>query len=450
MKRISILISIILAILLLCIPTYAKDRNDLQKIYSDLTQYLYTPYFNHSEVFPEYEAELERTKQMLDNKNATAAEINQQYTVIRNTYSKLAKSVFDYSSLDLFVEHFNLLNINLFEETSWDSFYDLMEEIFDEVESPTLFKKGNSTKETYDQTVNDYIKGFSTQFQSLFNNLKLRDLSEGMTKELLESLLYYCILSSNEEFMSESPYWPDYVDAMETVTGCIEKNRPTQNEIDAAAARLLSSHKRLCEETFDSTTAQAELERYDRLSPDDYTEPSWERYQKNVKKLKEKTEEPLFFYSKSISNFEDFKKQINAYYGSLAAPCEEAYKNLVTKEKYGELFSLCSTYAGVSSSEGVVVKWKLLQEAVQQGKEIIGSVDSTGDDFDRAIANIKEAAENLIAAQKFLSEEQSGLVTQDLGTLQLIIISLVISLLLSASLACYVSYRHNGTLDWRR
>ncbi|MBR2615359.1 MAG: hypothetical protein IKC69_01630, partial [Clostridia bacterium] len=394
MKKRIWMILLVLPMLLgaLCLRVEAQSKSDLERVYQNLNRYFYTPFYSDSQYFEAYSAELEKCGELLAKENPTDAEINRQYSNIQKAYATLVRDSFDYSSLDRMVQDYESLDLNLFEEESWRRLSDVMEDIYKEINGPTLFEKGNKSKAAFAEHIATHLSGYERRFETAYNNLVLTTLPIPLTTSHLDALVHYCDISARESVMSKSVFWPAYQDAKKAAEDCIAARRPKQDTIDACASELLEAYARLEKDSLDFGPIDAELARFRSSSKYDYTQSSWSRYEKAVANLQAKRNLTYFFYLAEEGNSKESLNAIQSYFNAMTSEASEAYYSLVSQESVNRLAALCNTYRNASAGEGLKNPVEKLHNSVVHGLEVLSDADATQEEVDLVITEIEEMA----------------------------------------------------------
>lgn len=449
MKRSLSLLLAVIFLFLLAVPVSAKSLDDLGSVCASLKEYLYTPYVSDSALYPAYEEALSKAEDLVAKNKATPGEVDAHYNALKSAFAALFRDCFDYSSLDQAAKDYESLSSSLFEKESWEMLESVAKVISKEIESPTLFKRGNTDKAGYTLYVEKFIYGHFTDFLYAFNQLKLKPLPENIELKELVGLLNYCSLSAPEALMSQSAYWSGYQNACKQVRDLSEQT-PEQESIDLAAKELLDAYRKLSVDFFDLSSIKKEVERYRSLSSNHYSQKSWASYQLQIENLQSLENAPIFLYLTNFKNTDEANASIENYFAEMTKSAALAFESLVPQENINKLSALCNTYRHATASPGVEVKLKLLLESVDRGYKVLTSEASSSQDVDKAIEDIEADAENLLLAEEYLSSELSDNVKNDVVTIRYILIFALLTLILSTVCACVFSNQQFGRIDWQR
>lgn len=450
MKKIFTSIFVLICVCSLTVSSHATTLKELKKAHSDLKTYFYTPYFEDSSYLAAYEEEMKKTEALLEEVTITQKEVDEQYTSLKKSYADLVRDIFDYSSLDLLIVDYETLDETLFEVQSFKKLVSAMDGIYKETTAPSLFMKGDTTKESYRKLIEDYLIEFVDKFQTAFNALSLLALPENITKEQLQILSSYCLICTNEQIMKESVHWESYVDAYDlTQTLCKQKN-PNQARLNGAAKDLLEKFDALTKDSINDSAVEEELALYNQLSPASYTQASWKRYSDAYHALQDKLTLPYFIYFQKNGDSVSHEKSCQNYFEQYVSSTVAARKSLIDVKSYNELVNLCNKYQNAVASPGLDLKLEALLERVTDGKTTLANANATLGDFEKASTAIRQAAEDLEIAEKYLKDEQSEFISKDEKSVRMIIITTVTVLVLSLLFAILTSLRYYGRLNWRK
>ena len=450
MKRSLSLLLAVVFFFLLAVPVSAKSIGDLESVCLGLKQYLYTPYVSDSKLYPAYEKALTEAEKLISKNNPTQNEVDAHYTALKSAFAAMFRDCFDYSLLDQLAKDYEALSPSLFEEDTWENLASVMKVIYKEIESPTLFMRGNMDKANYTLNIEKFVNGHFTDFFNAYNQLKLKPLGENLKSEELVALLNYCKLSAPESLMSQSQYWTRYENACEQVNVLSIQETPEEESIVLAGKELLDSYLILSADCFDFSATKKELERYETLFYNHYSKKSWALYQQQIEDLKELEKVPQFIYLGNIKNTDEARAMIESFFTDKASGAYLAFENLVPQENINKLSALCNTYQNATASQGAEVKLKLLLESVERGHKVLTSETASSNDVDNAIEEIENAAENLFLAEEYLSSAQKNNVKSDIATIRYILIFTFLTLVLSFICACIYSYKQFRRINWQR
>ncbi len=448
MKRILSILSVLLFILLLATPALARDKSELNQVYTDLSRYFYTPYFTDSQYFSNYENEMKNTGLLLSRSDLTDSEISLQYDALKQAFTTLMRDTFDYSTVDQLKTDFESLDLTLFEEDGWSKLSTVMEEVYDEISAPTLFKKGASTKESYSKEIQNHLSKFKNNFRTAFNNLKLKPISEHITPEQLGSLVNYCRLSATKNLMGDSTYWIMFNRACEQANALAADNASLPAMRYEAARSLLSAYQSVSKDCFDLSPITDITSTFQSQNQNQYTEESWNRYKNEIESLNTLLNTPQFLYLNNLSESEDPNKLIQSFFEQKSKSAKASYEQLVAQKDINKLSVLCNTYHNTTASTGLDLKLKALLDSVDAGYQILKNKDASSQEINQAILAIENAAQDLQLAETYLKTETNQNLKNDVKTIQMIIIFASVTLILSLVFACILTYRKFGRLIW--
>ena len=200
-KFISFILALTVVLSLFAFPASAEETiTDLQKVYTNLSTYLYTPYYQNSEYYDEYQKVMDEAGELLESDDITQAEISKYYTEIRQAYAKLMQDTYDYSSLEELLKAYDALDGSIFTEETWKKVLSIRDSAKKELDSPSLFSRTeNMTEKQYAAYINNHIKTFTTDFNAAFNRLIFLPTPEEMTSEYLSGFIKLVRFCAREE-----------------------------------------------------------------------------------------------------------------------------------------------------------------------------------------------------------------------------------------------------------
>lgn len=447
MKRIITYFFSILILLSVSITARGAERSDLQRVYEKLNQYFYLPYYSESLHYDEYLRQMEESKRLLADKNASDEEIDTQYENLKAAYTKVTLDTFDYSLLTLLMEDYEKLSFELFTADTIQPLSDSATKIYKELEAPTLFKHGNRTKVQFEKDIEKLIGNLEQDFRKGFESLKLKEFTEEtFEKKDLESLLVYCNLCAQESIYRSSPDWQSYQDTTSEVKEALESTKQNKESYFQLSQKLLDEYRKLTSFFFKTDAIKTEQKYRDTLNVYDYGSASWQRYQTKAESLADYIEKPVFLYLKYLGSSENAVIYANRFFDEKAEEVKNAREQLIPQEQINKLSALCNTYHHTTAMEGVDAKLKKLLERVDQGYQVLRNDSAVKEEVEAAILNIETAAENLRLAEIYLIQEQANQNQNDVQTIRLIVIFTVVSTLLSFVFAMILCYRQYGRL----
>ena len=452
MKKLSVFLCVVLSILILILPASAEETlTDLTKVYNNLSTYLYAPYVEKSEFYDEYSAMMDEIKELLKSDSITQKEISKYYNELRTAYSNLMRDVYDYTSLEVLCANFETLDSGAFTEESWKKLVSVYDSIQRELASPSLFaRKKTTTEEEYSNHMKKHIASFATNFTNAFHALELREATDIITKEYLNSYTKYIRLCANEAVFSEAEGWKAFQNNLKNADALLALANPRQNRINEAYNQLKASYEKLSNEIYQDTKADELLSQYEELLKNDYSPASWARYETEIEELRLLRERTHYIFLPAGETEETCEKFISSYFETLSQNASTAHSNLVSDQLYQTLLSLCKKNKAVEVLEGLEIKYNLLQGAVEEGEAVLNNKDAITEDFNKAIENIETASENFSLAEEHLKKEQAKVIKQDKEAAKWIVISAILTILLSLISALFLSYRHFGRIDWTK
>lgn len=452
MKRWISVLAVLIALLMLTLPTSANTIEKLQEIYNNLSAYMYEPYFEKSESFTEYKEAFGELKAFLkEDTTPTQKEISHHYQRMKAAFSALMLETFDYSELVAQAETYQTMDSFLFTSVSWEKLVSAADTIIRELDSPMLFTRNpNTSFDEYSAVVQNHIRSLSNAFTDAYNELEMVLPEINVTKQQLGALAKHAENTAHFESFFASSFWEEYEICLDEAKTVAELRNPRQTRIDAAAADLLVAYKNLMDDCTDQKPVTEALAQYNLLNADKYTAESWARYEENALALLERMKKPYFFYLPKKAPTNTVNYFAERFFVKAAAYTNTDYKLLVTTESFEALQALCLRYQNISCSEGLEVKRNRLLTCVADAREVMKNVYVTPAQISAAGEAILTAANDLELSERFLQAEKDQVVRQDASTIQKIVILTTLSLVLSLGFACVTSYRFFGRLNWRK
>ncbi len=424
---------------------------DLTKVHTNLTNYLYTPFYENSQYFEEYQSVMNEAAELLASDDITQAEISKYYNEIRRVYSQLMRDTYDYSSLETLLKAYDSLDSSIFTEETWKKLLSVRDSAKKELDSPSLFAKTESMSEKqYTAYINSHIKSFTTEFQTAFNRLKFKERPEPMTAEYLSGMVKIIRFCARAELLASSEGWAALQDALEETDELLADNKPKANELSASYQALLTAYTNACNGAYDFSATKETLTKYHILSAKSFSKDSWERYSKLVEALEKRMTEAHFFFIPLGADQETSEKYATAYLSSLPVTVNNAQESMIPMEEYRKLESLCNKYKNKTAMEGLDIKLNFLKTRVSEGEAVLQNKDATLKDVEEAIKNLETAYNDLVVAEGHLIEEQGKIVKQDEKTSRFTIIFYFCTLILSSVIAMFLSKTFFGKVNWSK
>ena len=190
MKRWISVLAVLVALLMLTLPTSANTIEKLQEIYNNLSAYMYEPYFEKSESFTEYKEAFEELKAFLkEDTTPTQKEISHHYQRMKAAFSALMLETFDYSEIVAQAETYQTMDSFLFTSVSWEKLVSAADTIIRELDSPMLFTRNpNTSFDEYSAVVQNHIRSLSNAFTDAYNELEMVLPEINVTKQQLGAL----------------------------------------------------------------------------------------------------------------------------------------------------------------------------------------------------------------------------------------------------------------------
>lgn len=453
MKKIIALILLIATVLgSFTLSASAEETiTDLTKVHTNLTNYLYTPYYENSPYFEEYQKVMDEVGELLTSDDITQAEISKYYNEVRRVYSQLMQDTYDYSSLEDLLKAYDAIDGSIFTDDTWKKLLSVRDSAKKELDSPSLFSRTeNMTEKQYAAYINNHIKNFTTEFKNAFNRLKFKMRPEQMTAEFLSGmtkLIRYC---AREELLSAAPTWSTLQDALDDADKALAQNKPKDNQLDEAYQALLTAYTAACNEAYDFSEVKDTLTKYHILSAKSFSKDSWDRYATLANALEKRMTEAHFFFIPFEADRETCEKYAKSYLSSLPTNVNEAQESMIPMEEYNKLENLCNKYKNKTSMEGLDIKLNFLKTRVSEGEAVLTNKDAVLQDVETAIKNIETAHNDLVVAEGHLIEEQGKIVKQDEKTSRFTIVFFFASLILAAGIAMLLSKMYFGKVNWSR
>lgn len=460
MKRIlGLLLAVVAVVALLMQPVSAAETiTDLKKVHTNLTQYLYTPYYEKSQYFEEYQSVMNEVGELLQSDDITQAEISKYYNKIKEVYSLMMRDTYDYSSLQVILDSYDALDSSIFTEESWKKVLSIHDSILKELDSPSLFPRSDNTSETqYTAYINSHIRNFTTEFNTAFNRLVFIEVPEQMTPEFLNGITKLVRFCSRSELLANAKDWNKLLEAMDDAEKLVksidegeEIDDEVQTELNETYENLLTTYYNVCNESYDFSASKDALSKYHVLNEKSFSKASWDRYSEKAVALEKRLQQPHFFFIPFGADKATCEKYANAYLSALPTSTVKEQGTLIPVESEQKLKSLCNKYRTRTTLEGLDIKLNLLKTLVAEGDAVLANKDATLDDVNTAIQNIENANNDLIRAEGHLKEEQGKVLKQDAKTSRYTIIFYIASLILATGLAMYLSRIHHGKVNWSK
>lgn len=430
----------------LTVPVCAANRSDLERVHEKLTQYFYLPFYSESQYYETYQKEMENSKELLDDADASEDDFDQQYERLKEVYAKITLDSFDYTSITYLYDDYKKLNPDLFTEDSMQALSDVNDKIYDQIDSPTLYKRLERNKtEYYEQSIKKLIDPIAADFKIAFNNLKLKEIKEeNFTKTDLEGLLVYCNICAQESVYSSVSGWSAYQSKAKEIRTILEEDDKAPVNFYKLSQELLKSYHALTSSYFNLNPAKDEHKLLQTLNKYDYTEASWEAYEKRVQELSNYIQEPIFIYVKYLEDKNSVDDYVNQIIGEKVKTVSNAREQLVPQELINKLSALCNTYHHTTAIDGLNSKLQALLDNVDRGYQILRNDNSSKTEIENAILNIENAAEDLRLAEIYMVKEQNDQTKNDVQTIRLTIAFTVVSFILSLGFAFVLYNRQTG------
>ncbi|MBQ3074806.1 MAG: hypothetical protein IJC26_01945 [Clostridia bacterium] len=451
-KFISFILALTVVLSLFAFPASAEETiTDLQKVYTNLSTYLYTPYYQNSEYYDEYQKVMDEAGELLESDDITQAEISKYYTEIRQAYAKLMQDTYDYSSLEELLKAYDALDGSIFTEETWKKVLSIRDSAKKELDSPSLFSRTeNMTEKQYAAYINNHIKTFTTDFNAAFNRLIFLPTPEEMTSEYLSGFIKLVRFCAREELLSQATGWEEFLDALDEADKAVAAAKPKEGQLNKAYDTLLETYFNVCNAAYDFSASQETLTKYHILTSKSFSTKSWERYSVTATALEKRLKKPHFFFIPSNADKATCEKYASNYLSALPSAVNSAQEALIPVESFDKLRSLCDKYRDKTTMDGLDIKLRLLKNRVAEGEQVLSNEEATHKDVTDAIANIESAYNDLVVSEGHLLEEQGKVVKQDSKTSQFTIIFFVSTVLLSVLIAVFLSKQFYGKANWSK
>lgn len=449
MKKIAnAILIVVVTLLLFSTASAAKSHAELKNVHSNLTTYV-SPYLTQAKEFPQYERAMKRLAQFLDRESTDETENEAEYLAIISAYSILMRDFYNYSELEEMQKAYQTLNPIIFSEESWNTLSEAVKSINRELNSPTLFARGETnTHEDYQKTIDTYTKRLKDEFYSAYINLQLNLPEKDPTVEQYEAYVAYVRLSTNENLFKKSTHWNAFRTELTNLEDWIHRYRnPAKWRLEHIYT-LKSHYEAIHSELYDLSPVQKELSEYQNLSSDNYSKNSWQQYVRIVDEMKTESQRIHYsFYLKDATD-EMISEQYQNWIESIVSPAQSARQGLVSAESYNELYNLCRQHSGINPVPGAEIKLEQLNKTLKNGNFVLENPNSVNNDFINAIKSIEESAKSYQATVRHLSENEIQEKSDQASITKKTVIFTIVSIVLSAAFACLVSLKHYGKLNW--
>lgn len=451
-KIIALLLALMTVLSLFVLPVSAEETlTDLKKVHSNLTTYLYLPYYEKSEHYDEYVKVMDELDKLLARDDITQEEISEYYHKIRKAYATLLQDTYDYTPLQRILDAYDQLDGTIFTEESWKKIISIRDSAKKELDAPTLFSKTDQvTEQKYTSYVNSHIRSFTTNFNNAFNRLVFVEKEEDVSKEYLSGFIRLIRFCAREELLGEQRSWEALTSALEEAEETVEKNSPAKDELNENFDTLMEAYVAVCNDAYDLSKAKDTLSTYHVMSANKFSSDSWKRYSDLANALEERLKQPHFFYIPLGADEETCQKYAAQYFDALPNNVNSAKETLIPMEDFEKLATLCARYKNKTSQDGLEIKLNFLKTRISEGEAVLKNRDATAEDVTVAIANIESAHHDLVVAEGHLAEEQEKIIKQDARTSRFTILFYGLSALLALGLAIFLSKIYYGRVDWSK
>ncbi len=161
----------------------------------------------------------------------------------------------------------------------------------------------------------------------------------------------------------------------------------TQEEVDSAVKAIQEAVKGLNYKAADYSELNKAMQEAESLKKEEYTEESWKILEEAMQKAEE---------TKGLDIREQGKVD------EVAAQLKAAMKNLKEKEsrvEKEELYELLKAYGGYESTTYTKDSWEVFKEAYDKAKEVYENKNTTQEEVDKVIEELKVSGKQLVKAE---------------------------------------------------
>ena len=464
-KTLAFILAFATILSLLVLPVSAEETiSDLTKVHTLLQQNLYTPFYQESEYYDDYQRVMDEIAELLEADDITQEEISRYYAEIREIYSKLIRSCHDYTSLENLLKAYESLDSSIFTEESWKLLLSVRDKVNKELTSPQIFAKSTSeSDETYAKYYEIHARSFTTSFRSAFHQLEFVPTPAEMTPEYLLGYAKLVRFCAREELLGEASSWPTLQallakaeeDALNYVPEDKEEEDEEETEANASPLNqvfedLTKAYFTVCNQVYDYSAAKDALTKYEILNSKSFSANSWERYAEQAKKLELFLTKTHFFFIPYGADEETCKAYAEDFLNSIPSSLIDEQKKLIPLETESKLKNLCDRFENKTTMNGLDAELKRLKSDVQKGRQVLANPDATLSEVEAAIDAIETSNSNLILAEGHLIQEQNSVVKQDAKSARFTIIFYIGSVVLALCLAIFLSRIYYGKVNWSK
>ncbi|WP_062052557.1 LPXTG cell wall anchor domain-containing protein [Bacillus sp. JCM 19034] len=323
------------------------DKAGLQERVNEAESLTSTDYSQDS--WKAYEEALEKAEDILSNPNATQDEVNGAYATLVEAYLGLTVNKQPLEQEVAFAER---LVATHYSEESWNAYQKALEKAEEVLANP------EATQAEVDAALDSLVEAYT--------NLTV-------TKEALEERVKDADKLKEGEYSGSS--WKAYQAALKAAKEVLDNPNATQEEVNAAYAKLLETYNGL---TVDKKPLKKLVDEADKLNASDYSAASWANYQKALKQAEAVLNDP------------------NATQSDIAKAKEalEAAKDALTVDKQ-RLEDEYDASKRLNEKDYDQPSWKGHQDALERAKEVLDNPKATQSEVDEAVLELVEAREAL-------------------------------------------------------
>lgn len=288
------------------------------------------------------------------------------------------------------------------------SAYDNLDEKNYTAETWTAFAKvlEEAKKITKDPNASqENIDSVKERLKTAFDELKPATSTAPDFTEL-DNLISICANLDKEKYTETS--WNALAEALQAANEVKIKADVTQDEINSAKEQLQTAYDALEEVPTtgaDFTALNKLIAECEILKAEDYTETSW------------KTFSEVFIAAKEVAaNAQAVQEKVDEAYENLKAACDRLEKTSTTGTDFAELNKLIEAYENLKQDDYTEETWTVFAEALKAAKEVAGRTDATQAEVDSAKSALQAAFDALavpkppVVREGFWAEEIEDIV----------------------------------------
>lgn len=257
-------------------------------------------------------------------------------------------------------------------------------------ESAYTEESWNAFKEAFDAAKEVYAKEDATQAEVdaavAALETAMEALKEKADKTELNALIERAKEKNEADYTTES--FETFKTALETAEKAAENENATQAEVDAVKTALAEAMQNLVEkQEVNKGALQAAIEEADKKVKEDYTEESFESFERVLKSAKE-------VYADENAAQEEVDNQtalLNAAMANLVAKPTEP-ENPADKSK---LESSLEKAEALTRADYTEETWKIFAEALEKAQSVAGNETATQEEVDEAVSGLESAMTQL-------------------------------------------------------